>query len=921
MSHLLLAEPPYPDESPEALRARVLALEARLAVLEPLLERFPGVIARFDRQLRHRFVSASIEYATGLPAERFLGKTNRDLGMPEELVTRWDVALTNVFATGQPARMQFAFPAATGLQHYDAELVPEPGPDGSVATVLAITRDITERVRAEAVAAAREAVLCSFFESAPFQLSVVELDGEDLVFVLVNGTLAKALGCSREDLVGRSARSLPPELTLTAPWYAHARAAVAMGMPVRVEQVATMAGQPHVFSATFAPIIDPGAARPSCCILVEDVTPRHELEEDLQRHQALLQGLFAHAPSVILVKDRAGHYLTANNRLATIVGRPLEQILGKTVHDLFPPATAAKMAANDQQVCATGQALVVEEELPVDGEIHTQLAVLFPLFDAQGATSAMGLIATDITARKQMEAALRAQEAALAGERAFLNAVLEHLDDGVAVSDGHGQFRFANAALARMTGYQRGGSVPQNLVALLDEGHPAAPAASAVAGFTAGPPLQNELRTFVHEDGTQRELLVSQQWLTRDGTPLLVSSLRDVTAQRTAEAAQRRLEQNLQEVQRLESLGRLAGGIAHDFNNLLAVILGHADLLSIDLAPDAPERTNLSQIARAARQGADLARQMLTYAGRSRLVVERIDLNEVMRNDQLLLEASLRTDARLQLTLAPELPPLMAEQDQIRQVVMNLVANASEALGKDGGVITITTELATRREGDGHDDGLPPGAYVQLSVHDTGEGMDPALLERIFEPFFSSRFIGRGLGLAVVRSIVERHGGRVSASSAPGLGTRVTVLLPALAATTAEQAATLQSSRQGGMVLVVDDEARVQQMAGAMLEHLGYRPVFAQDGATALAEVQARGSELALVLLDLTMPGMRGDEVLQVLRATAPGLPVVVMSGYSTRETAQDLINQGASGFLEKPFSLSALRARLHALGAGEHST
>jgi PAS domain S-box-containing protein len=801
MSHLPLADPPHPDESPEALRDRVVALEARLAVLEPLLERFPGVIARFDRQLRHRFVSASVEGATGLPAERFLGKTNRDLGMPEELVDQWDAALANVFATGQPARIQFTFPAATGLQYYDAELVPEPGPDGTVATVIAVTRDVTERVRAEAAAAARA-----------------------------------------------------------------------------------------------------------------------KLEEELRRHQVLLQGLFEHAPAIILVKDQAGHYLAANNRLATIVDRSVEDILGKTVHDLFPPEIAAKMEANDQQVFATGQPLLVEEQIHIGGTLHTQLAVLFPLFDAQGATSAMGLIATDITEQKQLEAALRAQEAALAGERAFLDAVLEHLDDGVAVSDVQGQLRFANAALARITGYQPGGAVAPSLVALLGVRQSEVPARGGEAGLQAEPPLQNELRVFVHEDGTRRELLLSQQWLLRDGTPLLVSSFRDVTAQRAAEAAQHRTEQKLQEAQRLESLGRLAGGIAHDFNNLLAVILGHADLLSVDLAPDAPERANLSQIAGAARQGADLARQMLTYAGRGRLMLERVDLNEVLRNDRLLLEASLRTDARLQLMLAPELPLLMVDLDQIRQVVMNLVANASEALGEGGGVITIGTELVTRREGERHDDDLPAGAYVQLKVHDTGEGIDPTLLERVFEPFFSTRFIGRGLGLAVVRSIVERHGGRVYANSEPKLGTRVTVVLPVLAATTEGPAATSPSSRRGGMVLVVDDEARVQQVAGSMLTRLGYTPVLVQDGSKALAEIQARGDELALVLLDLTMPGMHGKEVLKAIRAAAPDLPVVVMSGYSTREVARELINQGASGFLEKPFSLSALRAQLRALDAGRRS-
>ena len=783
MSHNPTSDPASPDESPAALRARIASLETRLVDLEVLLEHFPGVIARFDHHHRHCYVSSSVTRTTGLLATSFLGKTNHDLGMPADLIRQWDAALEEVFSTGQSTHVMFDFSSAAGIQHHDAELVPEIGPDGTVATVLAITRDVTDRVRAK---------------------------------------------------------------------------------------------------------------------------------EELRQHQALLQGLFDHAPMVILVKDRDGHHLMANRQLKSSLARDPAQIIGTTAHDLFPPEVATKLEANDQQVFATGQPLAVEEQIPIGGTLHTHLSVLFPITDTQGKTNLLGMIATDITERKQMEAALRAQEERLTSERAFLDAVLEHLNEGVTVSDAQGRVRFANQALERLTGYHRGGPVPPSLAALLAGGQQETP-----TGVIADSQVQNELRVLVNTEGALRHILVSQQWHMRDGQPLLVSSMRDVTAQRAAAVEQRRIEQKLQETQRLESLGRLAGGIAHDFNNLLAIILGNADLVLSGLPPDVPGRASLNQITSAARQGADLARQMLIYAGRDHILADRIMLNEVIQNDRMLLEASIRKEARLQIDLAPELPPLLADLGQIRQVVMNLVTNASDAMGDAGGTISISTERITYDGDVGAD--LPNGTYVQLTVHDTGEGIDPSIQEWIFDPFFTTRFMGRGLGLAVVRSIVERHRGRIHATSSPGRGATFTVYLPALVEPSVTSPVPPRSLRHGNLILVVDDEARVQRMAATMLGRLGFTSILAYDGAAALAEVRAWGSELAAVLLDLTMPDMHGEELFDAIRQMAPDLPVVVMDGYRSTDGVQPFIDRNATGFLQKPFTLISLRAQFSALDTHEY--
>lgn len=397
---------------------------------------------------------------------------------------------------------------------------------------------------------------------------------------------------------------------------------------------------------------------------------------------------------------------------------------------------------------------------------------------------------------------------------------------------------------------------------------------------------------------------------------MLVTSIRDVTAQREAEARQRHFEQKLQDAQRLEMLGVLAGGIAHDFNNLLAVIRGNADLVLDELPPNAPAQVSLRQIVNAARQGAELSRQMLTYAGRGQLFIEHIDLNEVIQNDRLLLDASINKGAHLRLDLAPQLLPIMADLSQIRQVVINLIVNASEALGGAEGMITVTTARVTRDAETRAGEDLPAGTYVQLSVHDPGAGIDPALLDRIFDPFFSTRFIGRGLGLAVVRSIIERHQGRIWATSSASEGTTFTVLLPETPATTEPDAS--QPWHRGKLVLVVDDDVRVQSIASAMLRRLGFTPILARNGAAALAEVRARGDDLAVVLLDLALPGIHGEAGLEAIRAIAPDLPVVVMSAYSMADAAQKVVGHGAASFLQKPFTLRLLRAHLHALSSSQ---
>jgi PAS domain S-box-containing protein len=371
----------------------------------------------------------------------------------------------------------------------------------------------------------------------------------------------------------------------------------------------------------------------------------------------------------------------------------------------------------------------------------------------------------------------------------------------------------------------------------------------------------------------------------------------------------KQLEAQVLHAQKLESLGVLAGGIAHDFNNLLVAILGNADLARADLPPGSPVADYLSDIETAARRAADFCRQLLAYAGKGRYHVEPCDLSAICGELGRILESGLSQQATLRLELAPDLPAVEADAAQLRQVVMNLATNAAEAIGDHPGTITITTasrdvdELALRSV---HGAELAPGRFAVLEVADTGSGMDAETLARLFDPFFSTKFPGRGLGMAAVLGIVRAHHGGIAIATRPGHGTTVTVLLPARGGPAAGQRRRTGVRGGKGMVLLVDDEETVRTVGRRMLERLGFRVLIARDGQEALDLVRTR-AEIGCVILDLTMPRLDGVEAFQELRRLRPSLPIVISSGYSEQQVMARFAGQALAGYLQKPYQLDAV--------------
>jgi len=368
----------------------------------------------------------------------------------------------------------------------------------------------------------------------------------------------------------------------------------------------------------------------------------------------------------------------------------------------------------------------------------------------------------------------------------------------------------------------------------------------------------------------------------------------------------------------MESLGVLAGGIAHEFNNLLQGILGASGLASQLLPADSPVHQQIAAIETAADSAARLTRQMLAYAGKGRFIVGDVDLSAEIEQTVRSLAGSLPSSAELCLDLQSDLPPITADASEIRQMVSNLVINAAEALGEGGGSVLVRTTVEPcdramlARSVLGEE--LAPGRYVVLEVSDSGSGMNPDTVSRIFDPFFSTKFTGRGLGLAAVAGIVRTNGGAILIDSELGRGTKVRVLLPICGEP--PQLANPAAANHAGTarsltVLVVDDDDVIRSLTRDMLEQSGFKVICAEDGMAAVERLRADPFRVDAVLLDMTMPKLSGEETYRLMLEVRSDVPVIVASGYSEQDAMDRFRGPRPAGYLQKPYRIADLKVTI----------
>ena len=640
-----------------------------------------------------------------------------------------------------------------------------------------------------------------------------------------------------------------------------------------------------------------------------DVTEWREAEEALRESEARFRILAASAPLGIFLANASGRVVYANPRLLEMFTAGYEQMLDGTFVGRIHPEDRAKVEASwAEAVRAVSESVQRYRLVRDDRRVLWVEGRTAPIRNEnRQVIGHIGLV-HDVTEQREAELALATSENRF-------RTLAEESPIGIYQIDNAGTLLYLNRGAQRILGI-RPEDKPSEFFSRV---HP--DDRSIVherRRRLLDPALMREVEfRLTNPDGSLRWIRARAAVISGpDGRATgRIGTLEDITASRAAETARREIESRIQHAQKLESLGVLAGGIAHDFNNLLVGILGNANLAMLDLPGDSPAHEAVLQIQAAAERSADLTRQLLAYAGKGQFEIRRVQVSRLVSDVLPLLQAALSKRVELRHEFAPTLPDVDGDPAQLTQVVMNLLTNASDAIGDRTGVVSIRTfvrtlarpELAPMSLGAE----LPAGDYVGLEVEDTGAGMDQATLDRIFEPFFTTKFTGRGLGLAAVLGIVRSHRGALSVRSAPGAGTTFGIWLPVrqgVIEAPAHIGRDIAVPIATGLVLVADDEPSVRQVTRKFLERWGYEVMEAADGLEALATVQREAGRLRLVLLDITMPRKDGVEAFRELRQLNRTLPVVLMSGFTEQAAATDLGRFDRAYFIQKPFKGEDLR-------------
>ncbi len=437
------------------------------------------------------------------------------------------------------------------------------------------------------------------------------------------------------------------------------------------------------------------------------------------------------------------------------------------------------------------------------------------------------------------------------------------------------------------------------------------------------PGLTSEITiTHAHSSSTPVEMrVVPIEW---DNEPAYLTSLRDLTERRKAEEERQRHETERQHAQKLESLGVLAGGIAHDFNNLLMSIVARAGLALRSLPSDSPTRTHLDMIEKSGLRGGELANQMLTFAGQTQLVFQPINLKQFLQDSQSFLRSTVSKRITLTCQLADELPAIYGDRSQLRQLLMNIVTNAAEAIGEQDGLISMTTsslDVSTQDFSEYHIIGdLSMGSCVSLNIQDTGHGIQPELIPKIFDPFFSTKFPGRGLGLATLLGLVRGHGAAIAVRSHVGRGTEFCFMFPRNQQPTLQQSPSVtlpvnpSSKPTPTKILIVDDEEDVRTTCSLILHEIGFDALVAQDGKSGAHIFEQHHDQIALVFLDLTMPHVDGAKLAKKIRERDQTVPILISSGYTEEEAMKHFTQSKVNAFIQKPFQVEVLIAKIHEL-------
>jgi PAS domain S-box-containing protein len=866
------------------------ALLAHQEQLHTLIAEAPLRIAMFDRDMRYLAASRHwvVEYGNG--RDELTGLLHYDIfpDIPEA----WKDAHRRGMAGERVSNENDLWARADGSKYWLRwAIVPWHDAHGEIGGIIITVEDLTEHKRAEQTLRESEARYRTLTEAAKDSIFIINRDD---TIEFVNSAAATFLGRDPRDIVGHRTAELFPPSAGEEQVRAYRRV-FESGEPGNDEMRIPMPWGDVWFDTSLVPLKDAEGRVSAVLGMARDITWRKRAEEGLLRSEERLRLLVESNEDIVIMQELSGRYAYLNAHAQYGIG--VDSMIGKMPHEVHERATADAIMERLSRVLSTGRGMTSESDVTWDGKQYHFSDYCYPVRNAGGAIISVATISRNITA--QREAGRQIQR---------LHAAIEQSGEIIFMTDQDGIITYVNPAFVHAYGY-----APEECIGrsprMLQEGMPGDPQPSQFGeGAGTGASRQEQVANMskkgdrvIVDSSVNAVLGVAGEVLG------FIAVQRDITEQMRTEVERKSLERQLIQAQKLESLGTLAGGIAHDFNNILGIILGHSTLLKRAVTNPVKFAKSLEAIEYATTRGAELVRQILTFARRTDVLIERIAINDTVTDLGKLIAETFPKSVVLSTALDPGLPAIEADRTQLHQTLLNLCVNARDAM-PDGGTIAISTshvhwrEVRARIPDGGHSD------YVCIAVADTGCGMNEETRRRIFEPFFTTKAVGKGtgLGLALVHGIVSSHGGAIDVESTPGEGTcfRLYFPVPVGTETSLTAPSALEVEARGGdeILLVVEDEEPLRQLLQSLLEARGYSVLATEDGESALRVYHRHRETIAAVITDYELPIMDGGKLFLQLQAMDPGVKFILASGYVDPEVRARLMAAGVKSFIQKPY-------------------
>ena len=871
-------------------------LRAERELLRTLIDNVPDLI--YVKDAASRFVVANravTRLAGGKTPEDLVGKTDFDF-FPKDLATSYFSDEQAIIQSGQAlvGRREASVDAEGNSRWLSTSKVPWRDPHGQTIGIIGIGRDITKRKQAEDELRAERGLLRTLIDNMPDYIYVKDAQSR---FLIANSALAKLIGVkSSEDLLGKSDFDFFPK-ELAASFYADEQAVIRSGEPLvnREEPSVDAQGNAKWTLTSKVPLHDPRGQTIGIIGIGRDITERKQAGDALRESNQALKALVDASPVGIVCVDRSWNVTLWNPTAERIFGWSEKELLGRPFS--FVPDDMRK-TYNDLRAAVFQGETVSNREMRARRKDRSQVDVLLsmaPLRDGLGEIRGAMDIVVDLTSSQKAETQLRLQAAAL-----------ESSANAVAITDRPGNIIWVNPAFTVMTGYSAEEVIGKSFHVLNSGTQPKSFYEQLWQTILGGNIWHGEIVNR-RKDGS---LYTEDQTITpvrnqRGETSHFVATMQDISEKKA-------LAQQLNQAQKMESVGRLAGGVAHDFNNLLSVIIGYSDVLLDRPGLDPAMHKQAEEIRKAGKRAASLTRQLLAFSRQQVLEPKVLNLNAIVTDIEKMLRRLIGEDVELQSKLDPALGSVKADPGQIEQIIVNLAVNARDAMPQGGKLFIETCTEELDEEYARRHPPCTPGRYVLLSVTDTGIGMDPETQAHIFEPFFTTKELGKGtgLGLSTVYGIVKQSGGYIWVYSEPGHGAMFKIYLPQVG----EPAQAIHPSEPASAqllgsetILVVEDEESLRTLTHTLLEHRGYTVLDAKEGTHAFQVAQQHSGPIHLLLTDVVMPGMDGPKVAAQITQLHPETKVLYMSGYTGfSATGSGLLEVGMH-LLQKPFTRDAL--------------